>query len=142
VLQPPEKSTLAGWFETPKGAYVLRWLLAQFDSAVEDVFGFNALQVGLPEIDFLRANRMPLRMRAGADAGCEVRADPRQLPFATQSVDLVLLPHLLEFFHGGCVDFLLSIEAGPHGPFVKQVEQAAGLDEADGGGVRQHVHGE
>jgi SAM-dependent methyltransferase len=97
VLQPPEKSTLARWFETPRGAYVLDWVLGQFDSAVEDIFGFNALQVGLPEIDFLRANRMPLRMRAGLERGCEVRADPRQLPFATQSLDLVLLPHVLEF---------------------------------------------
>ncbi|MCC6609624.1 MAG: class I SAM-dependent methyltransferase [Burkholderiales bacterium] len=96
-MQPPEKSTLARWFETPRGAYVLDWVLGQFDSAVEDVFGFNALQVGLPEIDFLRANRMPRRMRAGPEAGCEVRADPRQLPFATQSLDLVLLPHVLEF---------------------------------------------
>ena len=65
VLQPPKRATLAEWFGTPKGAYVLAWEHAQYDSAVEDVFGFNALQVGLPEIDFLRANRMPYRFRAG-----------------------------------------------------------------------------
>jgi len=97
VLQSPEKLTLARWFETPRGTYVLDWLLGQFDNAVEDVFGFNALQIGLPEIDFLRANRMPLRMRAGPEPACEVRIDPCQLPFASQSLDLVLLPHVLEF---------------------------------------------
>lgn len=97
VLQPPDKPTLESWFETPKGAYVLEWLRAQFDSAVEDVFGFNAVQIGLPRLDFLRANRMPFRTRAGTEAGCEVRTDPRYLPFASQSLDLLLLPHVLEF---------------------------------------------
>jgi SAM-dependent methyltransferase len=97
VLQPLQKSTLADWFETPKGRYVLDWEQAQYESAVEDVFGFNALQVGLPEIDFLRANRMPHRLHAGRAVACDVRAEPSQLPFASQSVDLVLLPHVLEF---------------------------------------------
>ena len=97
MLQPLHKSTLAEWFETPKGAYVLAWEQGQYESAVEDVFGFNALQVGLPEIDFLHANRMPHRLHAGRAAACDVRAEPSQLPFASQSVDLVLLPHVLEF---------------------------------------------
>lgn len=97
VLQPLQKSTLADWFGTPRGAYALSWEHGQYDSAVEDVFGFNALQVGLPEIDFLRANRMPQRLRASTAAGGEVRGEPNLLPFATQSLDLVLLPHVLEF---------------------------------------------
>src|SRR5947199_6663745 len=33
---------------------------SQFDSAVDDVFGFRAVQVGLPEVDFLRQNRINL----------------------------------------------------------------------------------
>jgi SAM-dependent methyltransferase len=97
VLQPLARSTLTRWLETPSGAHVLEWERAQFDSAVEDVFGFNAVQVGLPAIDFLRANRMPLRCTVGLEPGCAVRADPRMLPLASQSVDLVVLPHVLEF---------------------------------------------
>ncbi len=46
------RSSLSGWFATPQGAYVLDWELAQFDSAVADVFGFRAVQVGMPEADF------------------------------------------------------------------------------------------
>jgi SAM-dependent methyltransferase len=99
LLQPFEKPGLAQWFETPKGAYVLDWERAQFDSAVEDVFGFKAVQVGLPSIDFLRANRMPFRFRAGVEAGCELISDPRHLPLPSQSMDLVVLPHVLEFGH-------------------------------------------
>ena len=55
------RSSLSGWLSTPQGAYVLDWELAQFDSAVDDVFGFRAVQVGLPEVDFLRQNRIPYR---------------------------------------------------------------------------------
>jgi SAM-dependent methyltransferase len=90
-------STLAEWFETSMGQYVLDWERAQFDSAVEDVFGFRALQIGLPEIDFLGANRMQFRLCVGAEPGCALLADPRHLPLASQSMDLVVLPHALEF---------------------------------------------
>lgn len=96
-MQPPQASTLAAWYATPKGAYVLEWERAQFDSAVEDSFGFNAAQIGLPSIDFLRANRISYRFCVGADAGCGVIGDPRNLPLASQSMDLVVLPHVLEF---------------------------------------------
>ena len=73
-MEAKQKSTLSDWFATPKGEYVLRWERAQFDSAVEDVFGFNAVQVGLPGLDFLRESRIPLRVRAGLDPGCGLRS--------------------------------------------------------------------
>ncbi|TMG75038.1 MAG: class I SAM-dependent methyltransferase [Betaproteobacteria bacterium] len=92
-----ERSSLSGWFGTPQGAYVLGWELAQFDSAVDDVFGFRAVQVGLPEVDFLRQNRIPFRFSLALEPGAAVAADPLQLPIASQSVDLVALPHGLEF---------------------------------------------
>ncbi len=92
-----ERSSLSGWFGTPQGAYVLGWELAQFDSAVEDVFGFRALQVGLPEVEFLRQNRIPFRFSLALEPGGSLAADPLQLPIASQSVDLVVLPHVLEF---------------------------------------------
>ena len=78
---------------------MLDWELAQFDSAVDDVFGFRAVQVGLPEVDFLRQNRIPYRFRLALEPGAALAADPLQLPLATQSVDLVVLPHVLEVHH-------------------------------------------
>ena len=96
-MEAGQKSNLADWFATPKGEYVLRWERAQFDSAVEDMFGFNAVQVGLPQIDLLRQNRIPLRTRVGLDAASDLVADSGALPLATGSVDLVVLPHVLEF---------------------------------------------
>jgi SAM-dependent methyltransferase len=88
---------LERWLQTAQGRYVLDWESRQIDSAVADIFGFNALQLGFTPCDFLRSNRIPLRQRIDqggpADALCEFSA----LPFATQSIDLIILPHVLEF---------------------------------------------
>src|SRR6195256_2493681 len=90
------RSSLSGWFSTPQGSYVLDWEFAQFDSAVDDVFGYRAMQIGLPEVDFLRQSRIPHRFSLALEAGAGVAADPLQMPLASQSVDLVALPPVLE----------------------------------------------
>jgi SAM-dependent methyltransferase len=95
---------------SPPGRYVLDWEQQQIDAAVVDIFGYHALQLGLPEIDALRENRMPLRFCA-ADRQLTVAAADgeagrrrvaiihryEELPFATHSIDLVVMPHILEF---------------------------------------------
>lgn len=97
----------------------------QMDALVADIFGFHALQLGLPELDALRANRMPHRWLA-VDAAYErwspaddlvstsqplllaggveemrgpalsLRCDFESLPFPSASLDLIVLPHALE----------------------------------------------
>src|SRR5947207_3029781 len=57
--------SLADWLQTPAGRYLLAWEQQHLDLAVVDVFGFHALQLGLPELDALRANRMPHRWLCG-----------------------------------------------------------------------------
>ena len=89
--------TLSEWFATPQGAYVLTREQAYFDRTVSDMFGYNALQLGLQGHDFLRGNRMPLRFSAGNQVGDAVRLIYTELPFAGDSLDLVVLPHVLEF---------------------------------------------
>ena len=64
---------------------MLNWELAQFDSAVDDVFGFRAVQIGLPEVDFLRQNRIQFRFTLALEPGAALAADPLQLPLASQS---------------------------------------------------------
>ena len=88
---------------------MLNWELAQFDSAVDDVFGFRAVQIGLPEVDFLRQNRISYRFSLALEPGAAVAADPLQLPLASQSVDLVVLPHVLEG-HPNPHDVLREVE--------------------------------
>ena len=76
IVAPAVSSALARWLETPQGGYVLGWEVEQFDSAVEDVFGFRAVQIGLPGIDFLRRNRISYRFPLSLESGGAVTADP------------------------------------------------------------------
>lgn len=87
----------ADWFETPLGRHLLFREQRYFDQAVSDVFGFNAVQIGLPQIDFLRNSRIPLRLACAVESSAAVQADPMFLPFESQSLDLLLMPHVLEF---------------------------------------------
>jgi SAM-dependent methyltransferase len=91
------------WFDTPPGRYLMAWEKAEFDRAVADIFGFHALQLGLPEIDTLQCNRMPHRWLALQDRPPEgsgikpsLVTDFAALPFEENSLDLVVLPHSLE----------------------------------------------
>jgi SAM-dependent methyltransferase len=102
---------LTGWLQTPAGSYLLDWEQRHMDLAVADLFGFHALQLGLPQLDALRANRMPHRW-VGLDhaeslsgtgsaspsrsAAVAIQCDFDALPFDAQSLDLVVLPHALE----------------------------------------------
>ncbi len=147
---------LSEFLQSPPGQYVLAWEQQHLDRAVTDIFGYHALQLGLPEIDALRENRMPLRICGSdrhlvADAAAQASRRARgangvdnasgqsgaacaahelssnrlsaasatdaggapassngdlpvavihryeELPFAANSIDLVVLPHILEF---------------------------------------------
>ena len=110
---------MAQWWQSPPGRLLLAWEQAQVDHIVTDLFGFHALQLGLPELDALRANRMPHRWLATdhlhdtepvplppvdealstllpLDPGSALHCDFDALPFPDNSLDLVLLPHALE----------------------------------------------
>lgn len=97
------------WLQTAQGRYITAWEQDRLDRAVSDVFGFNALQLGLPQCDFLRANRVPLRQKAGESGAVDVLCDLTALPFAAHSIDLVVLPHVLEF-HADPHQILREIE--------------------------------
>jgi len=84
------------WLATPAGAYLLEQEQRLFDEAVSNVFGFNALQLGMHEMDLLRNCRIPFLFKASRDNGL-VHCEPDHLPFSGNSLDLILLPHTLEF---------------------------------------------
>ncbi len=87
----------AEWFGGSLGRHLLEKEHAFFDGAVADVFGYNAFQLGLSDIDFLRASRIVFRCRVDANGSAGLQADFRDLPIASNSTDLILLPHVLEF---------------------------------------------
>lgn len=106
---------LRRWLETPPGQYLLEWEQRETDEAVADLFGFHAVQLGVPALDALRANRMPNRWLVddGRDApdpsnpeeegarGAQwgkvvLQCDFDALPFPSNSIDLLVMPHTLE----------------------------------------------
>jgi SAM-dependent methyltransferase len=112
---------LGAWLQTAPGRYLLAWEQQRLDLELADAFGFHALQLGLPELDGLRANRMPHRWVASdslalrdvlpialpppRDAGISTQPGQQSvhlhcefdaLPFPNASIDVVVLPHALE----------------------------------------------
>jgi SAM-dependent methyltransferase len=89
--------TLADWFATPLGRYLRHREQTYFDATLADIFGYHALQIGLPECPFLQASRITTRVSIDLEEPAQVLADPHWLPFADNSMDLIVLPHVLEF---------------------------------------------
>jgi SAM-dependent methyltransferase len=87
----------AGWLATPLGRYLVAREQHYFDKTVADIFGYNALQLGLSHVNLLRASRIPLRLQVDTAGAADLSADFRDLPIAGNSVDLIVLPHVLEF---------------------------------------------
>ena len=52
---------LAAWLQTPTGSYLREWEQRHLNTLTADIFGFNAVQIGSPQIHALQANRMPYR---------------------------------------------------------------------------------
>ena len=91
------------WLSSPAGLYLLAWEQAQLDHVVADVFGYHALQLGMPRLAGLQANRMPHQWLACVDPGSEVSqpaidlaTHSEALPFQADSLDLLVMPHGLE----------------------------------------------
>lgn len=96
---------LGFWLQTAPGRYAARWEQTRIDEIVSDVFGYHAVQVGLVDWDLLDHNRMPFKIfvsAVGLAADSRVRqrtcvlADPAALPFESQSIDLLVLPHVFD----------------------------------------------
>ncbi len=93
-------STAVNWFDSPIGGRVLREESSLARHALEDVFGFELLQVGAwgPARHLLSGARTQHTTLLSPDPGAGVTlcAPLTSLPFASDSIDAILLPHTLE----------------------------------------------
>ena len=89
------------WFNSTAGQYLQAKEQALYDKAVFDLFGFNAVQMGCLQMDLLRDSRIPNLYKASeyieTPFKMHLSCCDDFLPFAENSLDLLLLPHCLEF---------------------------------------------
>ena len=99
-MQPTRDNAATEWFEGLLGARVLREETALARMALEDVFGFELLQVGTwgPTQHLLEGARTQhttlLAPKRGP--GVTLCAPLASLPFPSDSIDAIVLPHTLE----------------------------------------------
>ena len=86
---------------------MIGWEQPVLDKAVEDIFGYNALQFGVPSLQVLANNRIANRwLVLDGVVQPEFFNEPFKqpnlfsrfdaLPFPDQSIDLIILPHTLD----------------------------------------------
>lgn len=99
---PDRDAALGAWWESPLGRTLLAAESELLSEALEDVFGWELLQIGAwgNARDLLagsRTRRKSLIAAAAFAGGADIVARPSLLPVTSDCVDAVLLPHTLEF---------------------------------------------
>ena len=92
---------LSSWWQGPLGRAVLGAESALLTEALEDVFGWELLQIGAwgSSRELLAGSRTRHRTIVAAHRSrgpADIVGRPSQLPIASDSIDAVLLPHTLE----------------------------------------------
>ncbi len=101
----PDRTALGAWFGHGAGRRLLANEQLLFAAKLSNLFGYHLLQVGrLSAIDLLAGSR--INQRGVVDLGEPVaascahacfRARASELPIDSDSVDVVVMPHVLEF---------------------------------------------
>ncbi|HEY5718866.1 MAG TPA: methyltransferase domain-containing protein [Gammaproteobacteria bacterium] len=96
-----DPARLSEWLAGPLGRALLAHERTAMAEALECVFGVQCLQVGAwgPAGELLDVARTQQRALLATEAGAAVgvRSCPARLPIRSDSVDVLLLPHTLEF---------------------------------------------
>lgn len=100
----PLRSGLCQWMQGPSGIHLLRSEVRQIHTAVGNLFGYHCLQVGdLGGANLLCASRILGRTVVDIDGEAlrspysRVSGAATSLPIDSHAVDVVVLPHVLEF---------------------------------------------
>src|SRR5690348_8395350 len=100
-FQEPHAARLA-WWASPIGGALIAAESQLLGEALEDVFGWELLQIGAwgggrELLSGARTRHQAIVAPPALSASADIRARPTQLPVISDSIDAVLLPHILEF---------------------------------------------
>ncbi|WP_105104401.1 class I SAM-dependent methyltransferase [Microbulbifer pacificus] len=91
---------LSAWFQSGLGREILTQQLALAQPLVEGLFGYHLMQASVAaQVDFAACSRINHRFRLSpcVDAGGAALVEFEQLPLPSESIDVVVLHHLLDF---------------------------------------------
>lgn len=100
VDQQQLQAALNQWFSSDVGQQFTALEKQQLDEVLPDLFGYYLLQVGTQgDVDLLSSSRVSHRhvMGLAAEAAGAFQAESWALPIQTDSIDVVILPHTLDF---------------------------------------------
>lgn len=99
--QLQRRRQIGEWFETPLGRSLEAFEANRLRNVLPNLYGTVAVQIGrLGRLDLMDACNASTRIVLDLDARADrvgVRALPEALPFDSGSVDILLLPHSLDF---------------------------------------------
>jgi SAM-dependent methyltransferase len=90
------------WWASPLGSALIAAESQLLGEALEDVFGWELLQIGAwgsgrELLSGARTRHQAILAPPGVSSSADIRGRPTQLPIVSDSIDAVLLPHILEF---------------------------------------------
>jgi SAM-dependent methyltransferase len=93
---------LSEWFATPLGQVLLEQEQALIDEQIRNLFGYHLLQLSVAkQVDLLQASRISHRFalypQVTKNACVSAVADFNHLPLPANSIDVVLLHHVLDY---------------------------------------------
>ena len=98
------RNSLQQWFDEPLGQLLLAEEQAVLDEMLAGLFGYHLVQIGSPtsRADLVRGSRVGYCFGLERELSLfgdriRVLASPESLPLETDALDVVLLPHTLEF---------------------------------------------
>ncbi len=101
---PTLREKLSNWFNSPLGKHVFAAELEQLQDILPGLFGYHILQYGYSaETNYLESSRIVNKSILFLDAAeidkrlCAVHASAEELPIAADSIDVIVLPHILEY---------------------------------------------
>jgi len=94
--------SLRGWYQTSLGTAVIDSVADKFDDILPGIFGYLGVQVGqiAPGRELLSSAGLHRRLvidSFAAESASHISADVEHLPISSDCVNLVFLPHALEF---------------------------------------------
>jgi SAM-dependent methyltransferase len=100
-FQEPHAARLA-WWASPLGNALIAAESQLLGEALEDVFGWELLQIGAwgsgrELLSGARTRHQAIIAPPGLSSSADIRGRPTHLPIVSDSIDAVLLPHILEF---------------------------------------------